>query len=388
MFISATFSKPAKDVEEKLGKAYVKIRIWKNPSPAAGRTNAYIQESFTDKQSFTKNISKEQAEQFIAEHAGSTFRNCVVRSESEETTYMANRHGEIKKLIKKTSAPATSFKIKKEKNYILKEGIPVPFLIELGVMTKEGKIVSSRFDKFRQINRFLEFIDDILDDVKKLSVGDDDFSTQRPLRIVDFGSGKSYLTFAVYYFLNEIKKIPCEVFGLDLKKDVIEHCAFLAKKYGYKNLDFAVGDIAKYSGDNSPDIIVTLHACDTATDYALKYAVDHNTKAILSVPCCQHEINSQIGKNTVEENNPLSLFMKHGILRERFAALATDAIRAELLEQKGYSVQLMEFIDMEGTPKNLLIRAVKKQKAAEKTSPSKDYFLAALGVKQTLNDIL
>lgn len=166
MFISATFSKPAKDVEEKLGKAYVKIRIWKNPSPAAGRTNAYIQESFTDKQSFTKNISKEQAEQFIAEHAGSTFRNCVVRSESDETTYMANRHGEIKKLIKKTSAPATSFKIKKEKNYILKEGIPVPFLIELGVMTKEGKIVSSRFDKFRQINRFLEFIDDILDDVK------------------------------------------------------------------------------------------------------------------------------------------------------------------------------------------------------------------------------
>ena len=163
---------------------------------------------------------------------------------------------------------------------------------------------------------------------------------------------------------------------------------FLRKKYGYKNLDFAVGDIAKYSGDNSPDIIVTLHACDTATDYALKYAVDHNTKAILSVPCCQHEINSQIGKNTVEENNPLSLFMKHGILRERFAALATDAIRAELLEQKGYSVQLMEFIDMEGTPKNLLIRTVKKQKAAEKTSPSKDYFLAALGVKQTLNDIL
>ena len=388
MLISATLSKPAKDVEEKLGKAYIKVRIWKNPSPAAGGTNAYIQESFTEKQSFTKNLSKEQAEQYIADHAGTTFKNCVERTESEEITYMANRHGEIKKLVKRTSAPASPFRTKKEKNYILKEGIPVPFLIELGVMTKDGKIVSSRFDKFRQINRFLEFIDDILDDVKKLSVGDGDFSTQRPLRIVDFGSGKSYLTFAAYYFLNEIKKIPCEIFGLDLKKDVIEHCASLAKKYNYRNLNFEVGDIAKYSGENSPDIIVTLHACDTATDYALKYAVEHNTKAILSVPCCQHEINSQIGKNTVEENNPLSLFMKHGILRERFAALATDAIRAELLEQKGYSVQLMEFIDMEGTPKNLLIRAVKKQKAAEKVSPSKDSFLAALGVKQTLNDIL
>ena len=261
-------------------------------------------------------------------------------------------------------------------------------------MTKDGNIVSSRYDKFRQINRFLEFIDDILADVKKMCCGEEgDFNGDRPLRIVDFGSGKSYLTFAAYYFLTEIKKIPCEVFGLDLKKDVIEHCANLARKYGYSNLNFAVGDIAKYSGETSPDIIVTLHACDTATDYALKYAVEHNTKAILSVPCCQHEINSQIGKNTVEENTPLAIFMKHGILRERFAALATDAIRAELLEEKGYAVQLMEFIDMEGTPKNLLIRALKKQNVlqsneAVKKSSAKDSILKELGVKQTLNDII
>lgn len=261
-------------------------------------------------------------------------------------------------------------------------------------MTKDGNIVSSRYDKFRQINRFLEFIDDILADVKKMCCGEDgDFNGDRPLRIVDFGSGKSYLTFAAYYFLTEIKKIPCEVFGLDLKKDVIEHCANLACKFGYSNLNFAVGDIAKYSGETSPDIIVTLHACDTATDYALKYALEHNTKAILSVPCCQHEINSQIGKNTVEENSPLAIFMKHGIIRERFAALATDAIRAELLEEKGYAVQLMEFIDMEGTPKNLLIRAVKKQNVlqvneAVKKSSAKDSILKELGVKQTLNDII
>lgn len=173
-----------------------------------------------------------------------------------------------------------------------------------------------------------------------------------------------------------------------MKKDVIEHCAALAKKFKYEKLNFAVGDIAEYSGENSPDIIVTLHACDTATDYALKYAVEHDTKAILSVPCCQHEINSQLNKNSVEDTNPLSLFMKHGILRERFAALATDAIRAELLEEKGYAVQLMEFIDMEGTPKNLLIRAVKKQNAPEKKSTSKNAFLDALKLNQTLQNIL
>ena len=393
MLISATFSKPSKSVEEKLGKSYVKVRIWKNPSPSAVPSNAYISESFTEKQSFTKNLSKEDAERFVEENAGITFKNCIERTDVQKITYLANRRGEVKKLFKKISSPVT-FKQKKEKNYILKEGIPVPCLIELGVMTKDGNIVSSRYDKFRQINRFLEFIDDILADVKKMCCGEDgDFNGDRPLRIIDFGSGKSYLTFAAYYFLTEIKKIPCEVFGLDLKKDVIEHCANLDRKFGYSNLNFAVGDIAKYSGETSPDIIVTLHACDTATDYALKYALEHNTKAILSVPCCQHEINSQIGKNTVEENSPLAIFMKHGIIRERFAALATDAIRAELLEEKGYAVQLMEFIDMEGTPKNLLIRAVKKQNVlqvneAVKKSSAKDSMLKELGVKQTLNDII
>lgn len=370
MLISATFSKPSKTVEEKLGKPYVKVRIWKNPSPSAVPSNAYISESFTEKQSFTKNLSKEDAERFVEENAGITFKNCIEHTDVQEIIYLANRRGEVKKLFKKISSPVT-FKQKKGKNYILRAGIPVPFLIELGVMTKDGNIVSSRYDKFRQINRFLEFIDDILGDVKKMCCGEEgDFNGDRPLRIVDFGSGKSYLTFAAYYFLTEIKKIPCEVFGLDLKKDVIEHCANLARKFGYSNLNFAVGDIAKYSGETSPDIIVTLHACDTATDYALKYALEHNTKAILSVPCCQHEI-----------------------LRERFAALATDAIRAELLEEKGYAVQLMEFIDMEGTPKNLLIRAVKKQNVlqvneAVKKSSAKDSILKELGVKQTLNDII
>lgn len=387
MLISATFSKPVKNIEEKLGKDFIKVRIWKNPLPTASFANEYISESFTQKQSFTKNLSKEQAEKFIEENAGINFKNCIKRTETEETTYLANRRGEVKTIVKKIAA-APVFKHNKEKQYILKEGMPVPFLIELGVQSKDGKIISARYDKFRQINRFLEFIDDILESVQKLSCGTGSFTEERPLRMVDFGSGKSYLTFAAYYFLTEIKKIPCEVFGLDLKKDVIENCSLLAQKFGYKNLHFAVGDIAKYSGKTSPDIIVTLHACDTATDYALKYAVEHNTKAILSVPCCQHEINSQLSKNIVEEKSPLALFMKHGILRERFAALATDAIRAELLEEHGYAVQLMEFIDMEGTPKKLLIRAVKKQSSPEYKSTAKDSFLGELKVKQTLNDII
>lgn len=285
MLISATFSKPVKNIEEKLGKDFIKVRIWKNPLPTASFANEYISESFTQKQSFTKNLSKEQAEKFIEENAGINFKNCIKRTETEETTYLANRRGEVKTIVKKIAA-APVFKHNKEKQYILKEGMPVPFLIELGVQSKDGKIISARYDKFRQINRFLEFIDDILESVQKLSYGTGSFTEERPLRMVDFGSGKSYLTFAAYYFLTEIKKIPCEVFGLDLKKDVIENCSLLAQKFGYKNLHFAVGDIAKYSGKTSPDIIVTLHACDTATDYALKYAVEHNTKAILSVPCC------------------------------------------------------------------------------------------------------
>lgn len=387
MLISVTFSKPIKNIEEKLGKKYIKIRIYKNLSPTSVKENSYIFEAWTEKQFFTKNMTMQQTLSFIDENLGKTFKNCIQRTDTEEITFLMNRHGEVKKLVKKISSQVL-FKNKKEKNYILKEGKIVPFLIDLGVMTKDGKIISSYYDKFRQINRFLEFIDDILDDVQKLCCGNKTFSIERPLCIVDFGSGKSYLTFATYYFLTELKKIPCKILGLDLKKDVIEHCSNLANKYGYKNLNFAVGDIAKYSEKNTADIIITLHACDTATDYALKYAIENDTKAILSVPCCQHEINNQLGKKSVDEKSSLAIFMKYGILRERFASLATDAIRAELLEQKGYNVQLMEFIDMEGTPKNLLIRAIKKQNPVEKKSVAKESFFEELKIHQTLNDII
>ena len=237
----------------------------------------------------------------------------------------------------------------RQKNYLLKEGVPVPFLVDLGVMTPEGKIVRSRYDKFRQINRFLEFIEDIL---PKLH-------WERENQIIDFGCGKSYLTFAMYHYLKIIKGYSIHVVGLDLKKDVIGRCNMLAQKYGYDRLFFYCGDIADYEGVEQADMVVTLHACDTATDYALEKAVRWGAKVILAVPCCQHELNQQI------KNDLLKPVLGYGIIKERMAALITDALRAELLEAAGYRTQILEFIEMEHTPKNLLIRAVKEGKPKE-----------------------
>lgn len=235
----------------------------------------------------------------------------------------------------------------RKKNYILDAGEPVPFLIDLGVQTKEGKIVDKKYKKFRQINRFLEFIRDVLPELKAVK------RDGRPLRIIDFGCGKSYLTFAVYHYLTVVNGLDVEMTGLDLKKDVIRHCSLLAEKYGYENLHFSQGDIQSYEGEERVDMVITLHACDTATDYALDQAVCWGAKVILSVPCCQHELNRQI------RNEQLEPLLKYGILKERFSALLTDALRGNILEQMGYDVQILEFIDLEHTPKNLLIRAVK-----------------------------
>lgn len=232
----------------------------------------------------------------------------------------------------------------RKKHYILAEGIPVPFLVDLGVMTPEGKVVHARYDKFRQINRFLEFIEDILPELP----------TGRTLSVIDFGCGKSYLTFAMYYYLHELKHYPLHVTGLDLKTEVIGHCNALAVRYGYDGLHFLQGDIASYDGVDAVDLVVTLHACDTATDAALKKAVDWNARVILSVPCCQHELNRTI------QNDMLAPVLRYGLLKERIAALITDGLRADLLEQFGYKVQVLEFIDMEHTPKNILLRAVRK----------------------------
>ena len=360
MILSATFSKPGSDIEEKLGRAYKKIKI--KIENAEGKTG-YFAEMFTEKQVFHKHFTEVELEEFIKEHAGKTFKNCIERTDSEEITILANKKGKITKIVKKLDdVPAV--RAEKNKNYIIQEGVPVPFLLVLGVMTEQGKVVASRYSKFRQINRFLEFVDDVLPSV---------VTEGEPVRIADFGCGKSYLTFAVHYFLTEIKKIPCQIEGLDLKKDVIDFCNQTTQKLGLENLNFRVGNISDYSGNEAPDIVMTLHACDTATDFALEYAVSRGAKAILSVPCCQHQINTELTNNRKgkikQDDNPLEPILKHGLLREKFSSLLTDALRGEWLEQQGYRVQMLEFIDEEHTPKNILIRAVKTGKTQKKDRP-------------------
>ena len=258
------------------------------------------------------------------------------------------------------------------KKYIIQEGKPVAFMIDLGVMGQDGKIIRTRYDKFRQINRFLEYIEDILPKLDK----------ERELTIIDFGCGKSYLTFAMYYYLKELKGYNIRIIGLDLKADVIEHCNELRTRYGYDKLDFYVGDIATYKDVDKVDMVVTLHACDTATDYALAKAVKWGAEVILSVPCCQHEANRTI------KSDILSPVMDYGILKERMAAIVTDAARAKLLTANGYDTQILEFIDMEHTPKNLLIRAVKSSKEDISDREKTKDMLEALNLELTIDKLI
>lgn len=249
------------------------------------------------------------------------------------------------KVLIKTTANAKAKKANlshnRKKNYLLDPETPYPFLIRLGVQSPEGKVKKQKYDKFKQINRFIEFIHDSLDYLPK----------DRTIRILDFGSGKSYLTFALYHYLKVEQGLDIRVTGLDLKKEVIEECAQIAADLQYDSLEFLVGDINDYNDESSVDMVVTLHACDVATDMALSRAVKWGAKVILSVPCCQHELNNQI------DSSPLDIMLQHGLIKERFSALATDSIRAEILNLVGYDAQLMEFIDMSHTPKNILIRA-------------------------------
>lgn len=341
-FVQAILSNPRK----KDGVLKVKVR----PIEMRGK-RLYQLESFTKTQAFHENLSEEQTAEKMSFYM-EEFRQMQILTVQMEYTVLVSKKGKV--TIQKHKAKGEQKKAdlshNRSKKYILKEGIPVPFLQDLGVMTQEGKIVRTKFDKFRQINRFLEFIEDILPRLDQ----------KKEVTILDFGCGKSYLTFAMYYYLHELQKFDVRIIGLDLKKDVIRHCSELAEKYGYEKLTFLEGDIADYDGVNEVDMVVTLHACDTATDYALAKAVGWNAKVILSVPCCQHELNGQM------RNDILAPVMKYGLLKERFAALVTDGLRAQYLESVGYETQILEFIDMEHTPKNILIRAVKPENGKKK----------------------
>lgn len=311
----------------------------------------YQFEIFKGKQVFHENLEAKAAVDRACEWM-EHFRQMQIDTKSERASVLISKKGKVTINRKKVTRPdqgKQDLSHNREKQYILKEGMDIPFLRDLGVMTQEGKIVRSRFDKFRQINRYLEFIEDVLPKLPK----------DREITILDFGCGKSYLTFAMYYFLHEMRGYEVRMVGLDLKEDVIEHCNALVEKYGYDHLHFLTGDIAQYEGMTKVDMVVTLHACDTATDYALAKAVSWGADVILSVPCCQHELNRQI------ENDILSPVLSYGLLKERMAALVTDGLRAEYLKKEGYDTQILEFIDMEHTPKNILIRAVKTGKKAE-----------------------
>lgn len=319
----------------------VKIR------PVKLKEQLYFQTSVSDgKKEFHKNYEKAELLEQLDHWLRKDYRQLQMDTTTQSVQALVSKKGKttVKQKIARDMRSARVLDHNRKKRYLLEEGTPIPFLVDLGVMTAEGAIVRSRYDKFRQINRYLEFVEDILPELDK----------DRELTLIDFRCGKSYLTFALYYYLTVKKQYRIRMIGLDLKKDVMEHCQELAEKYGYDRLTFLTGDIADYDGVELVDMVVSLHACDMATDYALEKALQWNAKVIFAVPFCHHELNRQMHST---EMNPV---LKYGLIQERMAALMTDAFRADVLELEGYQVQVLEFIDMEHTPKNILIRAVKQ----------------------------
>ncbi len=327
----AVISKPGKDAP------YRKIDVLQK--------GEYFQLShYTEKQVFHKNLSQADFLTYCKEALFLQYKQFDFWCEQKEHHIMISKKGKVtcsSKTLTAAASPKTDAHNRK-KNYLLPEGEVIAPLVDMGIFTAEGKVVASMYDKYRQINRLIEIIDDAAKEFEGETV-----------HILDFGCGKSYLTFIVYYYFTNVRRIPVEIIGLDLKADVIEKCNAAAKKYGYEHLRFELGDVNGYQAPFDVDMVLTLHACDTATDHALYNAIQWNAKMIFSVPCCQHELNAQI------KSDEFALFTRYGIIKERFAALTTDAIRGNLLTYCGYKTQLLEFIDFAHTPKNILIRAVK-----------------------------
>ena len=292
----------------------------------------------------TENLSPQDAEHRLLALLGPELRQGLLHTPDADYQVLVARGGDVKILERPPTRAATSREHDRAKAHILREGEPTPFLVALGVMTADGKVRAARRDKFRQVNRFLELVADVADRLPP----------DRPAEVVDFGCGKSYLTFALYHYLRDVRGLDVRLHGIDRREDVIAQCRAVAGAIGYDTLEFEVGEIAG-GGTRRADMVVALHACDTATDDALAQAVRWDAEVILAVPCCQHQLLGQI-----ETRGALAPLLRHGIVKERFAALATDTLRAQLLELAGYSVQIVEFVEPEATAKNLMIRAVRR----------------------------
>lgn len=335
----------------------------------------YQIQKFTEKQAFHINIEERDLYESVQAYFGTEFLQLTAWTEQWEYQGRISKKGKLlcnqnRNTQKQTIRRGNN----RTKNYCIPEGTVIPPLVDMGIFTKEGKVVQSKYDKYRQINRFLEMVEDVLKDMP-----------EETLHIIDFGCGKSYLTFLLYYYLVEIKKRSVKITGLDLKQTVIEHCRKTAEKYHYDNLRFELGDIHGYQTTEPVHMVITLHACDTATDYALYNAICWNAKAILSVPCCQHELNQQM------QGEQLAILSRYGIIKERTAALMTDAIRGNLLEASGYRTQILEFIDMEHSPKNILIRAVKgtvTEKRKQDALKEVQELIETFGLHPTLYELL
>lgn len=366
MFEDIDFNKTQKIIiSNPSNKDYKKVMVSK--AIVKGET-ILKHELLTKTQSFVKNYSFDSIKDIITADM-EFFRQAEIWTDDYYYATKITSKGKVLCNKKRLNTLIEAQSINKEKNYIIKEGMIIPALIDLGVMTSEGKIIKSHYDKYRQINKYLEMLDK--------TIGYEDH-----LNIVDFGCGKSYLTFVVYYYLVNIRHIDVNIIGLDLKSNVIDTCNRIRDKYGYKNLNFINKDIALFDELDHIDLIMTLHACDVATDYALYHAIRLKCKYILSVPCCQKEINKQLDKDS------FAIMNKYGLLKERFSALLTDSIRANILEYYGYRVNVGEFIDFDASPKNVLIKGVKTQNGFnEEIKKELDETIKKYGIHQTLYDL-
>ena len=343
-------------------------------------------ESFKDNKAFHKNIdlnNLKELEDNLKEYIDN-FKQILLQIEGSDISFIRKKENFSRK-EKESNLIKTSNEHNKKKQYILNEGDKIDFLIELGLMSIEGKILKSSYNKFKQINKYLEFIDDVIEELKAKKL------ITNHINVLDFGCGKSYLTFALYYYLKNYRKdLTFSIVGLDLKKDVIEFCNKLAKKLNYENLEFLNGNIKDYDKSKEVDLVFSLHACNNATDYSLEKALSLDAKAILAVPCCHHEFFEKIQKNKNSEfYNTLKIMADNGVVLDKFATLATDSFRSLSLELCGYKTKMIEFIDMEHTPKNILIKAIKSKSSNLKEKLTEYNKLKEfLGIKPLLEDLI